>query len=174
MLCSCAAVEELDTASVTAEPPTTVLHFAAILAGDQYPTSTGSPATGAARIEFNTAAQTIDARIEIHGLRLDELAHHLSHAPVGPMHLHRYQGDEATLIFPFPMSSSYVETPDGFTVTFDHYPYAEGAQIVHSGLTVEEFATALREEPVFVNIHTARFPDGEISGRLTTEAAANR
>ena len=142
------------------------LHYTATLNGRQDPTNTGSAATGLARIDVDTATQTVDAQIEIHGLRMSELAAHLSHAPMGPMHLHRYQGDDVTLILPFPMGQTYAETPDGFTVTLRHYAYAEGAAIVQSGLSFDQFLAALARDPIFLNIHTERFGEGEISGRL--------
>jgi hypothetical protein len=95
------------------------------------------------------------------------LAQHLAHAPMGPMHLHRYQGDDVTLILPFPMGSTYSETADGFTVTVRRYAYADGAAIVQSGLSFDQFLAALAGDPIFLNIHTERFGEGEISGRLT-------
>ena len=144
----------------------TQLHYTATLNGHQAPTDTGSAATGIARIDVDTATQTVDAQIEIHGLRMAELAQHLSHAPMGPMHLHRYQGDDVTLILPFPMGSTYAETADGFTVTLRHYAYGDGAAIVQSGLSFDQFLTALASDPIFLNIHTDRFGEGEISGRL--------
>ena len=142
------------------------LHYTATLNGRQDPTNTGSAATGLARIDVDTTAQTVDARIEIHGLLISQLAAHLSHAPMGPMHLHRYQGDDVTLILPFPMGSTYSETADGFTVTLRHYAYAEGAAIVQSGLSFDQFLAALAHDPIFLNIHPERFGEGEISGRL--------
>lgn len=142
------------------------LHYTATLTGRQAPTNTGSAATGWARIDVDTATQTVDAQIEIHGLRMAELAAHLAHAPMGPMHLHRYQGDDVTLILPFPMGSAYSETADGFTVTLRHYAYAEGAAIVRSSLSFDQFLAALAHDPVFLNIHTERFGEGEISGHL--------
>ena len=142
------------------------LHYTATLSGHQEPTNTGSAATGSAWIDVDTATQTVDARIEIHGLRMPQLSAHLSHAPMGPMHLHRYQGDDVTLILPFPMGSTYAETADGFTVTVQHYAYADGAAIVQSGLTFDQFMAALAGDPIFLNIHTERFGEGEISGRL--------
>ncbi len=148
----------------------TQLHYTATLSGHQDPTNTGSPATGIARIDVDTATQTVDAQIEIHGLRMSELAAHLSHAPMGPMHLHRYQGDDVTLILPFPMGSTYAETADGFTVTLRHYAYADGAAIVQSGLSFDQFLGALVSDPIFLNIHTERFGEGEISGRLVPTA----
>ena len=154
-------------ACASMQAPDTQLHYTATLAGNQYPTATGSSATGTARFDIDTATQTIDARVEIRGLRINELAAHLSHAPVGPMHLHRYQGDDVTLVLPFPMGSAYTETADGFTVTLHHAPYAEGAAIVQSGLSFDQFLVALRDDPIFLNIHTGRFGEGEVSGRLT-------
>ena len=97
---------------------------------------------------------------------MSQLAAHLARSPMGPMHLHRYQGDDVTLILPFPMGSAYVETADGFTVTVSHANYADGAAIVQSGLSFEQFLAALRSDPVFLNLHTERFGEGEISGRL--------
>ena len=143
------------------------IHYTAALNGHQYPTTTGSAATGAARIDVDTATQTVDARIEIHGLRMADLAAHLAHGPMGPMHLHRYRGEEVTLILPFPMGATYAQTPDGFTVTVSRGPYAEAAAIVRSGLSFDQFLAALAGDPVYLNIHTERFGDGEISGRLT-------
>lgn len=145
----------------------TQIHYTTTLNGHQEPTNTGSAATGTARIDIDTATQTIDAQIEIHGLQMAALSAHLSHAPMGPMHLHRYQGDDVTLILPFPMGATYVETADGFTVTLRHYPYANGAAIVQSGLSFDQFLAALDHDSIFLNIHTERFGEGEISGRLT-------
>jgi hypothetical protein len=145
----------------------TQIYYTATLNGHQEPTNTGSAATGMARIDIDTATQTVDAQIEIRGLPMSALAAHLSHSPMGPMHLHRYQGDDVTLILPFPRGASYVETADGFTVTVHHYAYADGAAIVQSGLSFDQFLTALDHDPIFLNIHTEHFGDGEISGRLT-------
>ena len=144
----------------------TQIHYTATLNGHHEPTNTGSVATGTARIDIDTASQTVDAQIEIHGLRMSALAAHLLHAPMGPMHLHRYQGDDVTLILPFPMGSTYAETADGFTVTVHRYAYADGAAIVQSGLSFDQFLAALASDPIFLNIHTERFGEGEISGRL--------
>jgi hypothetical protein len=154
-------------ACASAPAHATQVHYTTTLSGHQDPTNTGSIATGTARIDIDTATQTVDAQIEIHRLPMSALAAHLSHSPMGPMHLHRYQGDDVTLILPFPMGSTYVETADGFTVTVLHYAYADGAAIVQSGLSFDQFLAALDHDPIFLNVHTERFGDGEISGRLT-------
>lgn len=143
------------------------LHYIATLSGTQYPTETGSTATGAATLDIDTEAQTIAARIEINGLRTDALSHHLAHSRMGPMHLHRYQGDDVTLILPFPFNETYAETVDGFTVTVTAYPYADGADRTGSHLSFEQFLAALTSDPIYLNVHTNAFGDGEISGRVT-------
>ncbi len=143
------------------------LHYATTLGGAQYPTETGSTATGTATVDVDTDAQTIDARIEIHGVRMDALSTHLAHSRMGPMHLHRYQGDEVALILPFPFGDTYAETADGFTVTVTDYPYADGADRTGSHLSFEQFLAALTSDPIYLNVHTNAFGDGEISGRVT-------
>ena len=89
---------------------------------------------------------------------------------MGPMHLHRYQGDDVTLIVPFPMGANYVETATGFTVTLSHYAYADAAAAVGSQLTFEQFLAALASDPIYLNVHTQRFGEGEIAGRVTPAA----
>lgn len=147
------------------------LHYAATLAGNQYPTETGSTANGQATIVVDTSTQTIDATVAIDGISLDQLAHHLAHSRLGPMHLHRYQGDDVSLIMPFPLGATYAETASGFTVTIVDYPYADAARAVGSDLTFEQFVAALGADPIYLNVHTNAFGDGEIAGRLTTAAS---
>lgn len=143
------------------------LRYSAALVGTQYPAETGSTATGQATITVDTDAQTIDAVVTITGITTEHLAHHLAHSRMGPMHLHRYQGDDVTLIMPFPMGATYAETANGFTVTIADYPYADAAQAVRSELTFAQFIAALGTDPIYLNVHTQAFGDGEIAGRLT-------
>lgn len=150
---------------------TSKLQFAAALSGSQYPTSTGSLATGTAEFEIDRSMQQIDVRITVKGLNLAQLSKQLSSAPIGPMHLHRYQGDNVSLIMPFPMSAVYADTPDGFTVTMRRSAFAKSAEILNSGISFDQFLAALRDDPVYLNIHTERFGEGEISGRLVTVKA---
>lgn len=143
------------------------LHYTATLTGNQYPTETGSIATGQATIVVDAEAQTIDAAITITGIKVDQLAQHLAHSRMGPMHLHRYQGDDVTLIMPFPFDATYAETVDGFTVTIVDCPYADAAQAVRSDLTFDQFVAALGTDPIYLNVHTNAFGDGEIAGRVS-------
>ena len=147
------------------------LNFTTALRGDQYPTTTGSAASGAATLHVDTDTQTIDAQITITGIGFDDLAHHLAHSRMGAIHLHRYMPDgDVTLVVPFPLGASYAATADGFTVTVTGYRYAEGADVLHSDLSFEDFVAALASDPIYLNVHTNAFGDGEISGRIAPAA----
>lgn len=144
------------------------LVYTATLSGHQEPTNTSSPATGTATIRVNTETHAIDAQITISGLPMDKLSMHLAHSAMGPMHLHRYAANgDVTLILPFPMGETYAATATGFTVTEHGYAYADGAAIVNSGLSFDQFIAAMASDPIFLNVHTDAFPEGEISGRVT-------
>jgi hypothetical protein len=153
------------SACVSAPAPSTEVHYAATLNAAE--TQSGSAATAEATFGVDTAAQTVSAHIVVHGIKMSDLAAHLAHAPMGAIHLHLYKPDgDVVLIFPFPMGDAYAETPDGFTVTVANAPYAAGAAILHSDLSFADFQTALASGQVVLNIHTQRFGDGEINGRV--------
>ena len=78
----------------------------------------------------------------------------------------QYPTKPITLIAPFPFGETYAETPDGFTVTLSDFPYAEAADRTRSDLSFEQFVAALANDPIYLNVHTEAFGDGEISGRV--------
>ena len=162
MFATLAALAAFITSAHAAE-----LRYSATLSGADYPSQTNSAATGSATLTIDTETQTLDAVVTITGIRFDQLAEHLAHSQVGPMHLHRYQGDDVTLIMPFPFGATYAETPAGFTVTITDYSYADAAATVGSDLTIDEFVAALANDPIYLNVHTNAFADGEIAGRVT-------
>ena len=97
-----------------------------------------------------------------------DLSEHLSHAPVGPVHLHIYAANgDSSLLLPFPMGPAYTTIPDGFAVRVKNFPYADGAKIIASDMTFSAFLSALDSGVVVLNVHSQKFPDGEISGKLT-------
>lgn len=143
------------------------LAFSASLRGDAAPTATGSKATGIVTIVVHTETKTVDINANISGITTDRFAHHLAHAPVGPMHLHIYQPDgNVSLLLPFPLSDAYVATSDGFTYTRKGYGYGQGAAILKSTIGFDAFVAAMHGGAVVFNIHTEAFPDGEISGTV--------
>jgi hypothetical protein len=144
------------------------LSYTSTLDGVTAPTNTGSLATGQARVSVDTTAQTISVAMTIHGISIDNLWDHVIHSGMGPVHLHLYAADgDISLLVPFPYGASYAATPDGFTLTVEDYPYAEGAALLQSDKSFEQFAATLGSEFVYLNIHTDTHQDGEISGRLT-------
>jgi hypothetical protein len=146
------------------------LKFTAALRGDLSPTITGSKATGEAIILVDTDKQTVDVKLEIAGLTVDQLSNGLRGAPMGPIHLHIYGGHnhgkdaDAALVFPLPYGPSYSPTPAGFKVETGPVDYAKGARLVNTKATFAEFVKAMQGELIVLNVHTNRFGDGEISG----------
>jgi hypothetical protein len=141
--------------------------FLAFLHGDTPTTNTGSNASGEAKLVLHGDKQTVDMTLKVSGLPITEFATHLAHAPVGPVHLHIYAANgDSSLLLPFPMGSSYAATSNGFTLTVANYPYADGAKIIASGISFDAFVKALQSGSVVLNIHTQKFPDGEISGKV--------
>lgn len=141
------------------------LRFSATLRGDADPTNTGSKATGEAQIVVHTDKQTIDVSLNVKGIKFGDFWAHLAHAPMGPIHFHHYAPDGAvTLLVPFPFGPSYSETADGFALKVADYPYAEGAKILKSTTSFDDFVAGMKGGAIVMNIHTNAFHDGEISG----------
>jgi hypothetical protein len=86
---------------------------------------------------------------------------------MGPIHLHNYlsNGDVA-LVLPTPFGPSYADTARGFSVTMKGYSYAEGAQLLKSNLSFDGFLAAMASGSVVLNVHTDKFGEGEISGKI--------
>jgi hypothetical protein len=145
----------------------TQITYTTDLSGVRDPTDTGSTATGTGTIIVDTDAQTVDATIEVHGLKFNDLAHHLAHSRMGPIHLHQYHANgDVDLIVPFPFGDSYAETADGFTVTVHGYRYADGQAALGASIPFDAFIASLADGKILLNVHTQAFGDGEISGYL--------
>jgi hypothetical protein len=147
------------------------LVFTAALRGDAAPTSTGSLATGAARISVDRETQTVDLALDVTGISIDGLWDQLVQAPIGPIHLHFYYAahdhaldGEVKLIMPVPFGPAYAATAHGFSVRMDDYVYTDGAALLGTEESFEQFIAALESGAVVLNIHTDAHQDGEISG----------
>jgi hypothetical protein len=152
------------------------LAFKANLSGATASTTTGSKATGEAKIRVNTDAQTVDVALNVEGLKIEDLWTNLLHSPMGAIHLHVYGShdhggaQDSALMFPLPYGPNYVATPKGFKVEMKAEPYAEGAKLVNSKASFDEFVAALSGGRIVVNIHTNSKTDGEISGDVVPAA----
>jgi hypothetical protein len=141
--------------------------FTAKLSGDVETSKTGSKATGTARFVVDTETKTVDVTMDFAGLKIADLADGLVARPMGPIHLHNYlsNGDVA-LVLPTPFGPSYADTARGFSVTMKGYSYAEGAQLLKSNLSFDGFLAAMASGSVVLNVHTDKFGEGEISGKI--------
>jgi len=148
------------------------LAFTATLGGNAAPTDTGSDATGQARIVVDTAARTVDLTLDVQGITMDELWSKLAASPMGPIHLHRYGSHDrsadaaVSLVLPVPMGPAYAPTPKGFRVVMKAYPYVQGAALLKSDVSFDDFVASMQGGQVVLNIHTNAEHDGEISGEV--------
>jgi hypothetical protein len=143
------------------------LTFRASLSGIAPPTTTGSPARGKAVIRVDTSSKRVSVDLDVTGITLDQLADGLVAKPIGPIHFHVYRtADDVELILPLPFGPDYRATKTGFRVTMRGYDYAAGAKLINSGASLDEFVNGLRGQRIVLNVHTDKFPNGEISGTV--------
>ncbi|WP_066805850.1 CHRD domain-containing protein [Sphingomonas asaccharolytica] len=141
--------------------------FHATLNGTAIPTTTGSPAHGRVTIKVDTKSQRVSVELDVQGITLDQLNDALVAKPIGPVHFHQYRtADDVEAVLPVPYGANYRATKTGFHVSMRNYAYAEGAKLLNDQDTFEEFVDALNAGKIVINIHTDKFPDGEISGKV--------
>ena len=141
--------------------------FRATLGGTAIPTTTGSPAQGKAVIKVDTKTKRVSVELDVKGITLDELNDALVAKPIGPVHFHQYRtADDVEAVLPVPYGANYRATSGGFHVSMRDYSYAEGAKLLNDQDSFEEFVDALNAGRIVMNIHTDKFPDGEISGKV--------
>ena len=159
-----AAVGAVATATPAAAK---TLTFTATLGGVAPPTMTGSVANGKAVIRVDTKSKRVSVELDISGLTIDQLSDALVANPKGPIHFHEYRSaDDVELALPLPFGPNYKATKTGFHVSMRDYDYAAGAALLNSGETFDEFVNALNAGRIILNVHTDKFPDGEISGKV--------
>ncbi|WP_294039511.1 CHRD domain-containing protein [Sphingomonas sp.] len=154
-------------AFIGASPATAkTMTFRATLTGIAPPTATGSPARGSAIIKVDTTTKKVSVDLDVTGITLDQLNDGLVAKPVGPIHFHVYRtADDVELILPLPYGPNYKATGTGFRVTVRGYDYETGAKLLNTGASFDEFVNAMRGQRALLDIHTDKFPDGEISGK---------
>lgn len=141
--------------------------FRATLDGTAIPTTTGSPAHGKVTVKVDTKSQRVSVELDVQGITLDQLNDALVAKPIGPVHFHQYRSaDDVDAVLPVPYGANYRATRNGFHVSMRDYSYAEGAKLLNDQDTFEEFVDALNAGKIVINVHTDKFPDGEISGKV--------
>lgn len=155
-------------AVATASPAAAkTLTYTATLGGVAPPTVTGSPASGKAVIRVDTKTKTVSVELDVSGITIAQLSDSLVSDPKGPIHFHEYRSaDDVDLALPLPYGTNYKATKTGFHVSMRNYDYAAGAKLLNSGETFDEFVNGLNAGRIILNVHTDKFPDGEISGKV--------
>lgn len=156
------------TAIAIATPATAKTEsFRATLDGTAIPTTTGSPAHGKVTVKVDTKTQRVSVELDVQGITLDQLNDALVAKPIGPVHFHQYRtADDVEAVLPVPYGANYRATKNGFHVSMRNYAYAEGAKLLNDQDTFDEFVDAMNAGKIVINIHTDKFPDGEISGKV--------
>jgi len=154
------------TAMLAAAPATAkTLTFRGMLGGTRVPTVTNSPAGGRAVVKVDTATHKVSLDLDVTGITLDQLDPASRAQPTGPVHFHQYRTpDDVEMVLPVPYGATYVATKGGFRVSLRGYDYDTGARLAETGATFDDFVNALRAGKIVVDVHTRRFPNGEISG----------
>lgn len=143
------------------------LSYAATLTGSATTSPSGSPARGKAVIKVDTKTQRVSVELDVTGIPLDGLNDALVAKPIGPVHFHEYRNPEdVEAVLPVPFGANYTSTKLGFHVSMRNYPFEDGVKLLNSGEKFDEFVNALDAGRIVLNIHTDKFPDGEISGKV--------
>ena len=145
-----------------------ILQFEATLDSGQSTTGSDSTATGEALFLVNTHDETLDFRLGISGITLDQLWDTLVAAPIGPVHIHdapRGQTGPVAIPFAFNMTD-YMATASGFWLSVTDYAYADAVGISGFPESFNDFVAGLRDAQYYINVHTDAWNAGEIRGQL--------
>ncbi len=143
-----------------------VVTFNAKLDG-RYGASTGSAATGKAKVKVDTERRRLTVDLTLRGISREDLWDELVTAPIGPIHFHKYAtpaGGNSVLVLPLPYGAHYRATKRGLRVTVEDYDYASVPKMLNTAMSFEDFVAAMRSGLVILNVHTDKFKPGEISG----------
>lgn len=122
------------------------LHFATVLSGKNEKVPNNVPATGTASVTLDTVTKTATYRIEFTGLS----------GPVKILHIHGLRPPSGGAPEVIMMRMDHPTSPVTGTVSFTD---AQIAQLKHGDL--------------YVNVHSDKYPDGEIRGWLVPASDKN-
>lgn len=161
------AVTTIAAIAIASPAAAKTLTFRAALGGTSAPTVTGSPASGKAVIRVDTKTKRISVELDVTGITLEQLSDALIAKPIGPVHFHEYRSaDDVEMVLPLPYGASYRATKTGFHVSLKGYDFAAGSKLLESPATFDEFVDSMNAGRIVLNVHTDKFGDGEISGKV--------
>jgi hypothetical protein len=163
----------MGAATIAAPVQAKIMKFHATLDSRSVYTTTGSEATGKARIQIDTDRRLVSVDLVVDGITVPLLWSKLMNAPIGPIHFHKVAtagaGSGVALVFPLPYGPVYHPTPRGIHVKMVKYDYAAGAKLLNSSLPFDDFVAAMKSGLMILNIHTEKFTQGEISGMVAED-----
>lgn len=144
------------------------LAYAALLSGPAESPPSGSPGTGVALVDLDTAAHTLRVRVTFTGLTAGTSASHI-HAPTAAPDSGTAGVATSTPSFPgFPLgvtSGSYDQTFNTLDAATWNPAYITANASTPAGAEAA-LATALNAGEAYLNVHTTANPSGEIRGFL--------
>jgi hypothetical protein len=148
------------------------LTFESRLDSGQSTTGSDSTATGTALLEVDTDAETLNFRLGVEGIEIDDLWDVLVASPLGPIHIHEgVRGATGPVAIPFAFNTTdYMTTLDGFWLTVSDFSYADAVGVSGFGQTFDAFVAGLNASGFYINIHTDAWNAGEIRGQLVPSA----
>ena len=149
----------------------TLLSFSAHLDGPSENPSTGSPGTGFAAVEVDTAAHTMHVHAEFSGLLGNTTAAHIHCCVAPPGNVGVATTVPSFVGFPLGVTSGVFDATLDLTLLSSFNPAFVAA---HGGTAAgaEAFLIAgMLDSDSYFNIHTTRNPGGEIRGFLVAEPA---
>jgi len=133
------------------------------LSGDQEVPAADNDSFGVGKLVLDTTAKTFDLDLFVVGIELDDL---LDVGPNGtPVHIHNAPaGSNGGIVIDLGFFGDFVE--DGLGITLSLRDIAFGGVQGFVSSDVDENIEQFFQGNLYVNIHTADFPGGEIRGQL--------
>ncbi len=161
------------TAALAGAAPAAVLNYTAVVNGEQAARGdgTGSAATGTATLAVDDVARTLDFRLDVEGITLEQLAAIFKpggmNGALGPIHIHDGdRGENGPIVIPFVFDGSYAATDIGFVLDRADYAFETATGIAGAPVDFDAFVAALDAGGYYVNVHTEDFGGGEIRGQI--------
>lgn len=133
----CKKVKKVKCCPEVYEPCIPLQDFSATLSGAQEVPAVSTPATGVGHLQLDEFNNVVHYKIAVQNLTTPIQAAHLHQAPAG----------------------------QNGPVIVTLAPFVNGVSTGHASLTAAQVA-ALKRAGVYINVHTALHPDGEVRGQV--------
>ncbi|MBK9189116.1 MAG: CHRD domain-containing protein [Phycisphaerales bacterium] len=127
-----------------------------------------SPAWGEGYMAYNHHTVFFSMTIDLHGIFVEDLA--ASGPNATPIHMHLApRGENGPIVVDLGLWGTFTPTADGsrFTIASAFLGGQQGDEIFSDWFQVQ---TALFNERIYVDVHTAQYPGGQVRGQIPAPA----